>query len=447
MLFLFIKCFLKDLCNMFATFGFYKTTYIHCSFSMGDSNILKHTHESLGAVIIGGDFASLEVARNLDKYGVMVCSLGSATSVARFSRSVGRFVKLPSGLKDEELLDFLEAMAEKCRIRGWVLFPFSDEHLRIVTQHSARLAEYFVLTTPPWETIKYFYDKRLTYTLAQEVGIPMPHSCVPGNIDQLASLDVEFPVVLKPAITSHFTQTSNRKAYRADDRHELQKFYGVMSQVIPSSEVIVQDFLPEPSKNLFSFAGYYRKGELIVGLSVKRTRQFPMDFGRQSSFVETVELPELRELASQLLQAIHYTGLAEIEFMWNVKRARFELLEVNARLWAWHGLAVAAGLDIPYVAFAETLGLNSPIGTVRQGTKWVRPWTDMRAAAQEILSGTLSIRQYLISLRGKTVFSLFSLSDPIPFIAEPLLLLLNRLKRWTSKLFRSRYLKRFTSRR
>jgi predicted ATP-grasp superfamily ATP-dependent carboligase len=310
-----------------------------------------------------------------------------------------------------------------------------------------RLAEYFVLATPPWETVKYFYDKRLTYTLARKLGIPMPYSCVPGNIDQLDSLDIEFPVVLKPAITSHLTETSSTKAYLANDRHELHKLYEVMIQVIPSSEVIVQEFLPEPSKNLFSFAGYFKQGEPIVGLSVKRTRQFPRDFGRASTFVVAVELPELSELASQLLRTIHYTGMAEVEFMWSVKRARFELLEVNARLWAWHGLAVAAGLDIPYVAFAEALGLNSPIGTMRQGTKWVRPWTDVRAAAQEILSGTLSIRQYLISLCGKTAFSLFSLSDPIPFIAEPLLLFFNRLRRWSSKRRRSLYLHRFTFRR
>ena len=115
---------------------------------IGDSNILNHTHESLGAVIIGGGFASLEVARNLDKYGVKVCLLGSDTSVARFSRSIGHFVKLPKGLKDEELLDFLIATAEKCHVRGWVLFSCIDEHLRILAQHSARLAEYFVVATP-----------------------------------------------------------------------------------------------------------------------------------------------------------------------------------------------------------------------------------------------------------------------------------------------------------
>lgn len=395
--------------------------------------IMNHAHKSPGAVILGGSFACLEAARNLDKHGVRVCVLGSATSVARFSRSVGRFVKWPRELKDEELPNFLVAMTEKFGVRGWVLFPSCDEHLRVLARHRSLLMEHFVLTTPPWETLRFLYDKRLTYTLAQKVGVPIPHTYIAGNADQLASLDVEFPVVLKPASTSRFLETTNRKAYRANDRQELQKLYAAMSRVIPPSEVIVQDLLPEPSRNLFSFAGYYRQGEPIVGLSVKRTRQLPRDFGRTSTFVVAVEVPELRELASQLLRAIHYTGLAEVEFMWNVKRARFELLEVNARLWAWQGLAAAAGLDLPYVAFTDALGQNPPIGAMRQGTKWVRLLTDVRAAAQEILSGTLSIRQYLASLRGATAFAVFSSSDPMPFIMEPLLMLFAHLNSWSSR--------------
>jgi predicted ATP-grasp superfamily ATP-dependent carboligase len=408
---------------------------------------MNHAQESPGAVILGGGFASLEAARNLDKHGVRVCVLGSAASVARFSRSVGRFVKWPRELNDEELPAFLVAMAEKIGVREWVLFPTCDEHLRVLAQHSSLLAEHFVLTTLPWETVRFLYDKRLTYTLAQKVGVPIPHTYVPGNADQLSSIDVEFPVVLKPAITSRFLEATKRKAYRADDRQELQNLYEAMLRVIPPSEVIVQDFLPEPSRNLFSFAGYYRQGELIVGLSVKRTRQLPRDFGRTSTFVVAVEVPELRELASQLLRAIHYTGLAEIEFMWNPKHARFELLEVNARLWAWHGLAVAAGLDLPYVAFADALGQNPPIGAMRQGVKWVRLLTDVRAAAKEILAGTMTVQQYLTSLRGTTVFAEFSPHDPMPLIAEPLLLLLDRLNGWASKRRHGLHLHRFASRR
>jgi predicted ATP-grasp superfamily ATP-dependent carboligase len=197
--------------------------------------------------------------------------------------------------------------------------------------------------------------------------------------------------------------------------------------MIGLSEVIVQDFLPEPSKDLFSFAGYFKKGETPAGLSVKRTRQLPRDFGRTITFVEVVDVPELRELAGQLLRSIHYTGLAEAEFMWNPKHARFELLEANARLGAWHGLTAAAGLDLPYVAFADALGQNPSIGAISQGGKWVRLLTDVLAAAQEILSGTMTVKHYLTSLRGTTAFAVFSPSEHIPFIVEPFLLLLDRL--------------------
>jgi D-aspartate ligase len=408
---------------------------------------MNNAHDGPGAVILGGSFASLEAARDLDKHGIKVCVLGSATSVARFSRSVGRFVKWPRKLKDEELPDFLVAMAEKGGVRGWVLFPTSDEHLRIVAQHSSLLEEHFALTIPTWETVRFLYDKRLTYTLAQKVGVPIPHTYISANADQLASLDIQFPVVLKPAITSRFCDATNRKAYRANDQQQLQNLYEAMLRVIPASEVIVQDFLSEPSRNLFSFACYYRQGELIAGLSVKRARQFPRDFGRISTFVVAVEIPELRELAGQLLRAIRYTGLAEVEFMWNPKHARFELLEVNARLWAWHGITAAAGLDLTYVAFADALGQNPPIGATRQGVKWVRLLTDVRAAAQEILSGTMTVKQYLTSLRGTTAFAVFSPYDPIPFIAEPLLVLLDRLNRWAFKRRRGLPRHRFASHR
>jgi len=208
--------------------------------------------DSPGAVILGGSFCSVGAARNLAEHGVRVCVLGSATSVARFSRSVRPFATWPRELKDDELPDYLVKTAEKRRIRGWALFPSSDEHVRVVAQHSPLLAEHYVLTTPSWETVRFLYDKRLTYALAQETGVAIPHTYVPGNADRLAVLDVDFPVVLKPAITPRFMRTTNREAYRADNRQELQSLYERMSRVIGPSQVIVQDLLPEPSRNLFS---------------------------------------------------------------------------------------------------------------------------------------------------------------------------------------------------
>jgi predicted ATP-grasp superfamily ATP-dependent carboligase len=378
-----------------------------------------------GALIIGASAAALAAARNISEHGAKTCILGPAPSAVQFSRKVTHFAKWPPQLKNEGLPGHLIKMAETGRVKGWVLFPSSDEHLRILAQHASELEKHFVLTTPPWQTIRHFYDKRLTYALAQKVRVAIPQTFVPENKDHLPNLGFEFPVVLKPAIIGPFLGATNKKAYRADNLPELQRCFEAMSRVISPAEVIVQELLPEPSKNLFSFAGYFKDGEPIAGLAAKRIRQFPREFGKSSTLVEVVELPELELLARQILKPTNYTGLAEVEFMWNAKRERFELIEVNARIWAWHRLIVAAGLDLPWLAFSEALGRKAAIGGRRpKRARWACLSNDMRAVVPEILSGALSIRDYLKTLRGINTIEDFSLFDPMPFLVKPFLFII-----------------------
>jgi len=143
-----------------------------------------------------------------------------------------------------------------------------------------------------------------------------------------------------------------------------------------------------------------------------------MEFGRASTYVETVHLPELEELATRLLAGLAYTGLAEVEFMYDQKDGRFELLEVNPRIWGWHTITIRAGLDLPYLAYADAAGQEFAVGPVREDVKWVRLVTDVPTAFSELLSGRLTVRQYLASISGGTTFAVLSLSDPLPFVAD-----------------------------
>lgn len=387
----------------------------------GDNRSLNSDQDRPGAVILGGTFACMAAARNLADQGVRVCIVGAANSLARYSRAASLFVKWPALTSFDQVPGFLAQLAGDKGLQGWVLFPCDDEQLRAVSQQSALLEQHYLLTTPSWQTLRLFYDKRATLALAREAGVPCPQTCTVEHSAQLADLDLRFPAVLKPAISTHFSRTSSTKAFRVDNRPELERVHERMSQAIGAPEVLIQALLPGPEKNLFSFAGFFVDGEPVSGLSAKRTRQFPRDFGRISTFVEAEELPELRELSRRLLRAARYTGLAEVEFMWNEAAERFELLEVNARLWAWHGLAIAAGLDLPYMAYAQATGKHAPAAEPRYDMKWIRLRHDWRVAAQDIRSGRLSVRQYLASLRGPKSFAVFSPSDPLPFIVEPFL--------------------------
>ena len=46
----------------------------------------------------------------------------------------------------------------------------------------------------------------------------------------------------------------------------------------------------------------------------RRIRQHPAEFGRATTFAETVDIPTLQERSERLLRAIDYYGLAELEY-------------------------------------------------------------------------------------------------------------------------------------
>ncbi len=383
-----------------------------------------------GALIAGGHFLGLGAARNLTRHGVPVCVLDSAPCVAQVSRQIRRFMRCPpTGSAEDEaaFLDFLVQLAAREGMQGWVLFPSTDDHVRIFAQQHERLSCYR-LTTPPWEITEHLYDKRLTHRLAASRGVPMPRTCTAASAGELAAVDLRFPVVLKPAITGHLMSVTKKKAYRADDRGEMLAIYEMMAGIMDPSEILIQDLIPGRAEKLYSYAGFFKDGAPVAGLAARRPRQHPMEFGRASTFVEVVHAPELEELAARLLGGISYTGLAEVEFMYDDRDARFELLEVNPRIWGWHTIAIRAGLDLPYYAYADAVGLDV-LGEIarlarplRSDARWVRLVTDVPTVLSEIARGRLSVRQYLASMSGNLEFAVpWSLRDPLPFLADVLL--------------------------
>jgi predicted ATP-grasp superfamily ATP-dependent carboligase len=157
-------------------------------------------------------------------------------------------------------------------------------------------------------------------------------------------------------------------------------------------------------------------------MTVRRRRQHPSDFGRASTMVETVELPELEEPSVQFLRAIDYYGLVELEYKQDPRDGSYRLLDVNARTWGYHSLGPAAGVDFPYLLFRDQLGL--PVETVhaRPGVRWIRLATDLPNAVRDVRAGKARIVDYTRSLRGIDEEAVFSIRDPLPGLLEVALL-------------------------
>lgn len=376
--------------------------------------------EKVGVVITGGDSQALGVLRTLAKKDIPIIMLDSDHCISKYSRFKKRFFRSPHPSDDQSYVDFLIDLAKKEKIHRnrWVIFPNSDETVYVLSKYKNILEEFYRIPTPGWEVIQNVYIKKNTYQLAKKGGIPIPTTYYPDGLQELVELSLDYPVVIKPSIRDNFYSKIKTKAFRVNNKEELVRIYEYVCSIIEPSEVLVQEFIPGGPNHLYSFCPFFKDGEVLTSIMARRARQHPMDFGHASTFAELVDIPEIQKIAEKFLGLINYYGFAEVEFMQDPRDGNYKLIEVNPRVWGWHTIAIASGVDLPYLLYQDMIGEEMDVRLPIDNLKWVRLITDVPTVLSEIIGGRLRIRDYLKSMKGKKEFAVFALNDPFPFLAE-----------------------------
>ena len=375
-----------------------------------------------GVVVIGGDHPGLGVARSLGRRGIPVYVVDDQWAVASFSRYVARFVKVKS-LRDERVtVNAVLEVGRRFGLRDWILVPTRDETVAAFSRCRSELAEFFRVTTPEWSTVKWAWDKKNTYDLAVQLNIPCPETFNPGSIEELEALESRLPLAVKPAVKENFFYATGAKAWRADTMDDLRLLYRKAVRLTSPKEIMVQEIIPGNGTHQVSYCAFFCKGRKHSSLVARRARQHPREFGRAATYVESIELPIIEELSERFLKAIDYHGLVEVEFKQDPRDGKYKLLDVNARTWGFHSLGRVAGVDFSYLMFADQMG--KPIAECRgeAGVGWMRLMTDVPTAISDFFCGQLSLGAYLSSFRKMRVESVFCRKDPVPSLAEVLLL-------------------------
>lgn len=375
-----------------------------------------------GGVVIGGDSQGLGIARSLGGHGIQVCVVDDETSISRVSRFVHHVVRVGDLRTESSLLAALALARARHGLDGWVLYPTRDEHVFAIAANRDALRPAFLVPTPGLACIRYVWDKRETYRLAQRLSIPIPRTWFPRAEADLAAIDAGGPLVVKPAIKENFFYTTCVKAWRADGMDELADRFRRAAAIVGDGEVIVQELIPGGGERQYAYCTLFRQGTPLASMTVRRRRQHPSDFGRASTYVETVDLPDLTGPSVRFLAAAGYYGLAELEFKHDPRDGRYKLLDVNARTWGYHTLGRSAGVDFAYLLFRDQLGKPVECGHARPGVRWIRLATDVPNAARDIRAGRLRPLEYLRSLPGVDTEAVFSLRDPLPGLYEVALL-------------------------
>lgn len=372
-------------------------------------------------IIIGGHIQALGLARQTSRLGIpVILFIEDGYSVARFSKAVSRTVVFGS----------IEGLSGKLKVyedSDTMLFPTADDYVEYLATNYNELRKHFILAIPNPQTVALFGDKRKAYQYAEGAGIPHPKSWYPDTLEDVASIatKVTYPVVVKPAIMYSFHKLFGKKAFRCDSSSMLLSICRMINEKMPVGNLVIQEFLEGGAKFLYSFGAFAVDGIPKAWITVNRIRQNPMDFGNSTTFAITCRIPTIEESARMILRQNHYTGLAEVEFMYDEQLNEYKFLEINTRAWKWHSISLGLG----YGFLAEWIyWLNGKKGNFNQSINqmaWVERLTDITIILKECLRGHMKLMDAVKTYKNRKVSAVWSWKDPLPclmyIILSPLL--------------------------
>jgi predicted ATP-grasp superfamily ATP-dependent carboligase len=194
---------------------------------------VRASNRAAGAVVVCGDYQGLGIVRSLGRQGVPVCVVDDELSISKYSQYCTHYVRLPNLRTERAAVDSLLEVGKRLGLSGWVLYPTREELVAALSRNRLELGQVFRVPTPEWSAVQWMWDKRNTYRLAQELGIPIPRTHYLDHIDQLAELDdLAPPFAIKPAIKEHFVYATKAKAWSANNLSELRLLFQKASELV-----------------------------------------------------------------------------------------------------------------------------------------------------------------------------------------------------------------------
>ncbi len=336
----------------------------------------------------------LAAIRSLARAGVAVVAIDHRRSALGFRSRHALPVLSPDPVADADgFVSFLVELGDALG-RPAPIFPTHDEHLNAVAEARERLGRRFLYPFPGWDVVGPLQSKRHQLERARGLGIPIPATADRPS-DELA-----LPVLVKPSDPVGFRRRFGRQSFRCETRAEVDAAYERARPFDP----LVQEVVPGGDEELYTLGSYLAAGGEAIGLFCgRKLRQTSPGVGT-CRVGEAVWVDEVVEQGLTLLRGLGFHGLSQVEFKRDPRDGSYRLMEVNPRLWQWHGLAAACGVDLPRIAYWDLLGARLPAARTNGARK---RW------AITLLAGS---RPVLV--RPPYVDGVFAADDPGPALAQ-----------------------------
>jgi protein-tyrosine-phosphatase/predicted ATP-grasp superfamily ATP-dependent carboligase len=341
------------------------------------------------ALVIGSDMrAFLGVVRSLGRRGVSVhVAPFDFTSPALHSRHIAQIHRLPSLQAGEDAVEgamlWVAALSELCaRIRPDFIVPCDDRSIIPLQRHAAELTHLRV-ALPGRDAFEAFFDKGNTRALAQACGVPVAPGQVLGAADTAESLVAAYglPLYLKPRNSYLLRSLDRRRDVVACP--DVGTLRGALAAIDAPEEYVVEGHQRGIGVGVSVLA---RDGEVSRVFQHRRVRERAGGGGSTYRVSEPPD-PVLERMVRAMAAASRLCGVAMFEFKVDDGAGSAALLEVNARFWGSLPLAMACGVDFPWLWMCQALGAPPSAPAAYRAPYYARnPVADIYAARAHVAS-------------------------------------------------------------
>lgn len=380
-----------------------------------------NSSETPAALVFNCHITGLAVARSLGRRGVPVIGLDrDENGYGLHSRYTTVAGLCPYPLDDERaFIDLLMEIGRALKQKA-VLFPCLDEWVFAVARNASELEEYFILPFSDIDTVERILDKNLLYRKCEERGIPIPRTYYVGEqAPEQISNEISYPCIVKPALQREFTNEFGEKVLRANNRQEFL----ALCKRAGHHPLLAQEIVGAGINSFYSLCSYIGRDAQAKGVFVgRKLEQYPPDFGT-ACLVDSRYVEEIVERGVDILKQFGYHGVSEVEFIYDDRSREYKLLDINTRVWKWIGLPISAGIDLPWLAYADAVfGSVEAAPKQRDGLRWVylKDYIALRRQTSGVQETTLTRQEWLDLMAGaenaQIVDAVFSNDDPEPFV-------------------------------
>ena len=296
---------------------------------------------------------ALAVVRSLGRRGVRVAAAGETWCAQSFlSRHCARRFLYSS--PERGIREFRAALGRiLARARPAMVMPMTERTiLALLTGPDGIGSQAALAPFPPRESLRVAFDKSETLWLAASLGVAVPRTWSFARLPDFEVLRsrLTYPAVIKPRRSEIVTVDgrivpSGPVAY-CFGPERLEALFLEVHRRAPLP--LVQEYIPGDG---YGISALCDRGRIRALFAHRRLRMI-QPTGSGSSLRESVAPPPaMAEAARRLLEALRWHGVAMVEFKLDARDGAPRLMEINGRFWNSLPLAVAAGVDFPFLLY------------------------------------------------------------------------------------------------